>query len=568
MPQLLDLPPEILVNIFLFLHFLDVGSCKRTCLRLCDVISNSSQIAYHVELQVAGMQDNPNCKLPITVRLQMIKDREEAWGSFKPQFTKNVQVPFESSGLYDVTPDLYLAGKNEKLGRRVTNHIQAIRLPHKKGEDPTWHSVDFASNIVDFATSIEEDDLLAAVTMTKQEGRAPQMSIVLRRFSTQQLYDGIANPVIFICDMPQDVEGRPAISIEIAGAHLVVIPEYMIDDDALHDQRPLMYIWNWKTGKRLADPIPVENPGLVFLREDIFLNPSMPKNSIDIYHISDDNVHLMKQLSFPSLQFERAISLIACRGDPSPTANGTFPKHTPQRRPYTNCPEDAIIVFAIQIGDQGDVTNDEADHFFMIVHRRALLSLLVSNASTSSSQEVPAEIVPWESWGPAITRWLPAESWSMNFITLSAGQRFVFLSIPSDLGDSDDGIDLLFEPLFTLLDFNPWNVKRFQGKDLSNVRHPTRTVIGVNPIPASTPVEENHPLAELPENICPRLDSFAEDVVSRLPYVEYSHLDHFHYMAHTSVLIDEERLIGLKSHSPQDLHFDQEADSLDAMYFG
>ncbi|PPQ84340.1 hypothetical protein CVT26_011349 [Gymnopilus dilepis] len=553
----LELPPEVLVDILLHLHPLDIAACKVVCHSLYHIISNSSLIAYHVELRIAGMQNNPYCSLPVASRLKMLKDREAAWLAFEPKFTKNITVPFVPVGLYDVTPGFYLKGEELYAGARMTRSVQAIRLPHEVNEEPEWTAIDFESDIIDFATSIEEDDLVAAVKVVQVDGsQKSRLYVDLRRYSTKQPYDGVANPNI-ILDEVATRRGRPMVSIEIAGENLIVIPEFPVDIILRNPVPRLMYVVNWKTGKKKADPVHVSNPGLVFFREDMFLNPNMANSTIDIFHISETSVVLVKQLSFPALQPGRLITFIACRGDPSPRAKGAFPKHTPPWRPYANNPEDAVIIFAIQIGGEMQIPNDHADHYFMVVHRRALLSLL---DASDFELDTPITSVPWESWGPSITRWLPAPSAAMNFITLSAGQRFVLLQSGAEFVGNDDEGGEIFEPrrLYTLLDFNPWNVMRLRDNDYKRLRpNLIRTVVGL-PSPAQSTWFALSG-EELPENICPRRNSFVDNVVSRLPYIKYSHLRDFDLDIHESVLIDEERLIGVKF---------VEVDSLDVMYFG
>ncbi|KDR65771.1 hypothetical protein GALMADRAFT_232875 [Galerina marginata CBS 339.88] len=572
-----DLPPEILIDIAsLYLDFIDIYSLQRTCRTVLRVIQSSLQLRYKLELQIAGMLDNPLCEQPTSTRLDMLRARERAWAFFEYPFLSTPQLPRRPSGLYDVTPSVCLLGKADDDS--TTRSIQAVRLPHQANIIKKWDIIHFDAEIIDFGTSIEENDLIASVCLTpiRDFPNMSRLCIILRRYSTQALYDGIASPIILLSEEPVN-RRHPIVRIEIFGANLAVIVMFM---DVMSDA--LMYVFNWRTGSRTEklDPIPVTYPRLVFLREDILLNPQLAPDSLNIYHIpssSSERVHLVQRLKFPQFNPGFGISVIACRGDPSPTTNGLFPQNTPHHGPYTNNPEEAVIVFTLTVtgrdddsdddddadedDDDGDDDNEDDDdednqrasYFVMVVHRKSLLNLLPAHFDTTS----PSRAVPWESWGPPITRWHGVHRHSISFVTISAGQRLV--EFRSSRGGREDECN----DDIHILDFNPCHVRLAQAHGDAQSKKAMTTVIGGGSPPRSTthPLSgsstEKNPAAtsdttsylgnvrrENPENVYPRGKVFVNDVVSRLPYVRCTSTER--WAAYDPMLIDEERLIGTR----------------------
>ena len=169
MAQLLDLPPEVLIEILSILDVNEIFRCIRTCRFFDELIGNSSQLSYLTQLKLAGMQDNPYSSLSVKDRMSTLKQREGLWQSFRWKFMAAVEVPHKSSGVYDITPSVYLLGKSATYADVVTAGIQSVKLPCQCPEDPEsmsagWTEFDFGLTIIDFGTAIEEHDLLACVS--------------------------------------------------------------------------------------------------------------------------------------------------------------------------------------------------------------------------------------------------------------------------------------------------------------------------------------------------------------------------------------------------------------------
>jgi len=164
---ILTLPTEILVEIFAGVpQITDILTCRRVCRVFCNVIKTSIRLNYRIELERAGMINNPHrCELSTIIRLEMLREREHSWRHFDYKFvTRNLEVPSTSSPLYMATPSTVVLGWEEF----ETTGFQSIELPCTEGKvedvSSSWKTVDVGEKVFRFTTSIEEHDLLAYVT--------------------------------------------------------------------------------------------------------------------------------------------------------------------------------------------------------------------------------------------------------------------------------------------------------------------------------------------------------------------------------------------------------------------
>ena len=169
MESLLGLPSEILIGIISYLDIADVLSCQRTCCILRNIIGDSIQLHYIMQLMISGMQDNPFCRLPIADRLVGLESREAAWRSLDWEFVTSIDVPSRWSGVYDLTPSVFLLGKSAFDFEYVTAGIQTIKLPTRMpgqsdADSVEWIEFNFGMQIIDFGTAIEEHDLIVCVS--------------------------------------------------------------------------------------------------------------------------------------------------------------------------------------------------------------------------------------------------------------------------------------------------------------------------------------------------------------------------------------------------------------------
>jgi len=138
--------------------------------------------------------------------------------------------------------------------------------------------------------------------------------------------------------------------------------------------------------------------------------------------------------------------------------------------------------------------------------------------------------IPWSSWGPPITRWLPADNRNAtrSWITTTAGQRGVLcISNPAAACQ------------YIVLDFNPESLRRADTLSLD----------------ANTRIQCFHHWEAIQIE---GLELFKEPVIGELPFVS---CESENFYAWDGALIDEERVIGLEAHGGR-------ISAIDVHYFG
>ena len=162
--QFLSLPLEILGSeIFIRLDVQSLLAATRVCKRFHKIINTDLWIKYKQELEIAGMVDNYRCSYgshPVATRLEMLRERERRWAHFDWSFQAEQKAPPDISGYYDVTPGVYLLGKSQdddNVG------VYTSRFPDSPDVEVSWRGLQLTRSIIDFGTSIEENDLIACV---------------------------------------------------------------------------------------------------------------------------------------------------------------------------------------------------------------------------------------------------------------------------------------------------------------------------------------------------------------------------------------------------------------------
>lgn len=163
-----DFPPEILEEILSNLHLRDLFACDGTCRVFHQLFTNSSYLKYQIELEKAGMIDNPYCQLPTPTKVEMLRDRERAWSSFDWMFSQTKKVPSTASPGYGLSAHELFLGIEGGPKEFETTGIQYLKLPSIVGGEMTstsWRCLDFGEEFLDFGSAAEEHDLLVRSRM-------------------------------------------------------------------------------------------------------------------------------------------------------------------------------------------------------------------------------------------------------------------------------------------------------------------------------------------------------------------------------------------------------------------
>jgi len=155
--MLLQLPPEILVQILQKLDIDGLFSCQLTSKYLDHLIRQSVAIQYNVALFAAMAEDNPCLSLTVAEKFRALKSSEDAWTFLRPDFTTSIPVTHKQSGVYDLTGGVYL------LSNSTRTALHYLKLPSKQGDETDWKVLRSSKSIIDIGLSIFEHDLMVNV---------------------------------------------------------------------------------------------------------------------------------------------------------------------------------------------------------------------------------------------------------------------------------------------------------------------------------------------------------------------------------------------------------------------
>ena len=166
--SLLDIPPELIVSIILYLSPHDIISCQKICRKLYDVICNDAALRYLVQMERSGVSDDLRPGISYPERLLLLQRREEAWANLDFHKNVHVTVPFESTGTFDFTGGAFLLGTRlHSNNSRSTIGYSYVSLPSLTStEDPklTWEGPRMDAQILDVGLAVHEHDLIAVLT--------------------------------------------------------------------------------------------------------------------------------------------------------------------------------------------------------------------------------------------------------------------------------------------------------------------------------------------------------------------------------------------------------------------
>lgn len=253
---------------------------------------------------------------------------------------------------------------------------------------------------------------------------------------------------------------------------------------------------------------------MMWLSPTILLIANIVNNTLDLWDVTSSCTHPVGILGLPVLQERHQIS-INCECQPSPTVTGT----ANSKRLFNDAPNDAIAMFQIYVHWSNEMgTESKQKSWLMYVHRRTLLSICALNPclpdDVQSIKRTCNEngVVPWDTWGPHATRWIPNACLSQHdwWQTATAGAR---VAVTVDRSGST-----------VIMDFHPPRINIARAKLLANK--------SANP---QIWVQEEETVVDS--------GMFKESFTSRLPYVArvFGKIERY-----ADLLMDEERLVVLK----------------------
>ena len=163
MPHILELPTELLIQIFLDLDLSDFGSCLLACRRL---IQDSYLLQYLIRTALAGVHDPLHPGPSLALRLESLKRWSDAWRQPGAYLRRPARVLTQTpkSKTDFVLYDDYLVIRDFG-GRHGYRHIAGYEWLDLREPSDGWTRILFEEKMVPFAFTLDADqkDLLAVL---------------------------------------------------------------------------------------------------------------------------------------------------------------------------------------------------------------------------------------------------------------------------------------------------------------------------------------------------------------------------------------------------------------------
>ncbi|KAI9057481.1 hypothetical protein FKP32DRAFT_1350242 [Trametes sanguinea] len=507
--SLLQLSPELLVQILSYLDYQDLQVCRRVNWAMNKLIQSSIALQYSMQLQLYGYEDNPICPLVIADKLRLLRQQEASWSRLDFEKETSVRIPFNPSSIYDLTDGVLLLGESLsgiQTGADTVRWAPLSRLISAQ-PDPSsnlWEKIDVGAHIIDVGLSVEEHDLIVVATDRETDDHHTKFELRLIQLSTGMNHPLASKPAITLAVLPvppQAVAGQSSVCIEIIGDLLCFLFHYPGGSTI----PPAMFeVYNWKTGQCLQYR-GMDCPSystFTFLSPDVIALPNCTDNTIELCRISSTSLEPGERikelqssciLQLPVLGRGHSIAQVTCRSEPKMTKTTRNAPAFKSTEPFHLRPEDAVVIFNVMTHD----SQGFHECLTLITHTAALLRILDDHPYVSTSvllpeaprpipRPLPSEDSPatqndangqplpppaeppsasfkdtptgpprllWAEWGPQICRFLEASFGASRWITTTCGQRYV--TVEEDPIDDDS-----MHSTIVVYDFNPHNVRR------------------------------------------------------------------------------------------------------------
>ncbi|KAF5352993.1 hypothetical protein D9758_007884 [Tetrapyrgos nigripes] len=434
MALLVDLPSELVLLILSYGSFRDILSFRLISRFYHTLVSDSIDLQYRILLQVSGMLDNPCSGLPLQIRYEKLKERERAWFTLRPRFTKNIPVEHPTVVLYDLSVDVYM------LSDEARQSIDNITLP-SNAEDPVppWQSLHIKDlvtddsqihrKILDFGI-LQEQDLIAVVTtLTDLPTDILNMRVSCVQRSTGKPHPLAGPPMSLVFDVHTYCPGLD-LNGDLAALTLQT-----------NESESRVVVLNWKTSTIQAEfkSFSCRYGAATFICQGVLLVPNIIGPCIELWRIpipSSEPPPVMTTpnltLKMPSVNSRVELEEFSCRGAPKPSSCND---NIPSQRPFHSDPDQSILVFHLFTTMEFWSQGHRVVPFAFFVHRKTFLELLrsheasIDNVTRHDDRNSPITI-PWSSWGPPKTRFLyqsfSGQSSNTDWITTACGQRYIF----------------------------------------------------------------------------------------------------------------------------------------------
>ncbi|KAJ6455278.1 hypothetical protein C8R47DRAFT_1060832 [Mycena vitilis] len=380
--SLIDIPPELVSEIFTFLDVKTLVLCSSVCNLWHDIVQSSAEVQYTIELWADGMvRGNPGVSTHAET-LEALNNKRRAWKNL--EWTSKTVIEIESltsCRAYELAGGVFA---QQQHGRdflaislsRVADEPENARVTHDIGIDP--------NDFQDFAIDPTQD--LMVFLYVPLGGELAHLE--LRTMSSHEPHPRAARP-----QLEFSLERDPTMSLSI-----------QIVDDVLGLFSPepeALILLKWTNGEVIAAvdlPTSVEDFRFLSSRSYILAHAGDDEHGsgrIDIYTFAADCINSPTQiaiLELPELLDNGSIYSMTIEA-------GAFCAHPIPGTPFSKSNDSRIYMVLIFYNSDTWVR--------LFVHYRWLHQHVLDYARMNGTE---AKTMSWDDWGPQNSRMLPGEN--------------------------------------------------------------------------------------------------------------------------------------------------------------
>ncbi|KAG1794798.1 uncharacterized protein HD556DRAFT_1367175 [Suillus plorans] len=503
--ELLSLPSELILHILSFLPWQDIIRCTSLCKALREIYLLSSELQYITEL--GGQQLLPvlNGSLPVSERLQLLRDKARAWSKFDVHSSESIFIPVQFRRRTKVSvvnghacfwkPTMHSGKIFPIVPRPLQQTIERDFSPDSLCSIPTQRQSDFdVLNVL--MDPVQNLLAIVYVTVVRNGGLVYDEAyyIDLVALDGDCTHPQAAGRTLFLSDLPKRKNFvTKSTKIEGFGRHIAL----RLFDDQLRipsfTSRWWLQIWDWQhsTTSKCILSGPIVDPDfneidVCFLGNDRFL---VVNDDLKLYSIEDMS-HPPRFLA----RFLLPASVVNLRCL-TPTNDIARSPH-PSQATWISDPKHRLI----------SLVTWNSELYFIISTRIFFEADFVDSERTK---------IPWESWGPPNAHVVP-HRFSCKLSVSGSRALYAFASGV----ELNDGL-IATEYRIYLMDFSPSAVKRHHEQGLGRmVNKPSKV-----------------------ENV-----KTGECITTSMPYVEVVSHKTFSHGEFVEMWLDRDRLYLLKNH--------------------
>ncbi|KAF8194950.1 hypothetical protein BJ912DRAFT_159975 [Pholiota molesta] len=401
------IPPELQIQILRNLDAVSLIRCAMTCVYLNDIVKNSSELMYIIQLHLDGLEDCGTA-LPNADSVARLLERRRAWLSLEWTGRIAAEIPFSCwADVWDLVGGAVAHVDEGKL--------EIIQLPTSKGDEGRTVRRALSGFTPLCVTMDPTQDLVVFLENVPSPPLTSNSTVAVAGIHICTISSGAPHPLASQSSLEFNGENLFGHLIEHSMDPVLQIAHNLLALSFGANETRIL-IWDWTTSELLLDSaISFDRPfpsymgrSAINLLDSIYFvfayadDSGDDSGSIRLYKldrsVSVDKgpaIHLAT-LHLPPLRAGSDIRNIAI-------LTGPIQAHPLPCTPLVANDEDRLHVLRLMYfcGDEGP--SDDGQIGLLFTHQRVFTKYIAQHARLGG----PALSIPWAEWGPRNTRLIP-----------------------------------------------------------------------------------------------------------------------------------------------------------------